>query len=43
MVRRPLEVPEGTQFTTDIDLVHVAGDRGHCQLGAGPGTEESTL
>lgn len=43
MVRKPLEVPEGTHFTTNIDLVHVAGNRGHCQLGAGPGTEHSTV
>ena len=26
VVRRPLEVPEGTHFTTNIDLVHVTGN-----------------
>lgn len=25
MVRGPLDVPEGTHFTTNIDLIHAAG------------------
>lgn len=43
MVRRPLDVPEDTHFTTNIDLIHAAGSGGHCRLGAGPGIEKSPV
>lgn len=35
MVKGPLEVPEGAHFTTNIDLVHVAGARDAVSLEQG--------